>query len=370
MKPLHKLVSIASFIAAAISITTSCESESVIAPATQQITPEITQQLVKIGVNPTDAVITTTTTPDGVSTAIVSAGESMIPLNQLFNYPVIIAATNQKAFVHTNIVAVGDDRVISIVVRDAVKSESIAALETAVEAYNRLGLRFRFSIAFGTQDGDIIVYRTEDDTQVLPGRSYLPYQGNPGGAIELFPALDAFNSTFKDFILKRQLGRAVGLRSSDWRTRRSCGDAADIIDATVVHIPGTDDSGDNIDSIMTECLGSHNMTGEDFAALRFLYGDTSVDLCVPNPKRCDQSKRWKYFFCGRCYYSPARASRNGCDEARSCLNEGDSNTTKCVPNGLKCNPTKPWIYYFCGVCVESPQQAIENGCEEAKLCFE
>ncbi len=366
MKPFIRIASIASMIAGIVCTTTSCESESVSpAPAANEVSSKITQKLINLGVNPANAAITNTITPDGATTEIVSAGEVMIPSDQLFEYPDLEISEGQtRAFRHVNLVDVGESRNIKIVAR-FLEPESITGLNSAIFQYNRLGLKLTFSLVEGAEDGDVIVYRNNNELFEGVMRSFLPYQGNPGGAIELSQEVSNFSAQFRSLLFTRQLGRIIGLRSSDWRTRRSCGESATIVDSSVIHIPGTDNSGDSTASIMTECVTSTlALTDDDKKGLRFLYGTPSFNTCEPNPVRCDQSKPWKYYFCGQCFESPQQAIDNGCQEANNCGNQG-----QCAPNAQACDQSKPWKFFFCGQCFESAQQASDNGCAEATSCL-
>ncbi len=364
MKSFFRIVKLTIPIIGALLLGVSCETESFDAEETGQLPDDVKQKLIRLGVNPNESELTTTTHPSGQEISVWQSGDILISSDRLFEYSDVPTNTTTKAFNTLNLVHTGSEgRLISVVSR-GLGTKGDTALQQALDAYNALGLKVSFSLTFGAHDADIAVYR--NISKMGFASSYFPYKGDPGGAIEVNNELrDHLDINFWKLIFMHELGHCIGLRHSDWRTRKSCdvsiGEA--IGSEGAIHIPGTSSTGNDVESIMKTCFAPNermNFTDSDLIALQFLYGD----VCKPNSAKCDPSKPWKYYFCGSCFESPQQAMDNGCSEASTCI-DGDM---ECSINADKCDQSKPWKYYFCGQCFESPTQAKDNGCTEAVNC--
>ncbi|KAA1243262.1 M57 family metalloprotease [Aquimarina sp. RZ0] len=116
------------------------------------------------------------------------------------------------------------------------------------------------------------------DPNVFAGASF-PSNFLPGGVLQL--NTDAISSISTRETLRQVLMHEIlhnfGIQHSDWRTQRSCGEnEAENNPFGFVPIPGTNTSGDFLDSIMVACVGStlggRGYTGEDVASMREIYG--------------------------------------------------------------------------------------------------
>ncbi len=355
-KPMMLIVLLFSFLFVA------CEQETLNTETDAYTTAQLQELLPAMGIHPEGAEFATVTTAAGTAVEVVAVNGLLIPVTQLDQY-----ATTSKASHVIELVDVSTPRTIQVVSR-GLTDRLDDALAAALADYNALDLQLSFTFSIGTQPGDIVVYLGQTVDPKQAGETFLPFNGNPGGGITINrQKITPLSESEWKAVFLQEIGHALGLTHSDWSTKRSCGGNVVFRPRSnqTIQIPGTDATGDFVDSVMKSC--GHDVsefTEQDRIALRYLYGQDDTNGCIPNAQQCDQSKPWRYFFCGQCYESPKQAVDNGCTEASACVEL----SIECQPNAQQCDQSKPWKYFFCGQCYESAQQAVDNGCQEANAC--
>lgn len=104
------------------------------------------------------------------------------------------------------------------------------------------------------------------------GSSGFPSGGAPYNQIQLNSGLAGWNLDIHEHVATHEIGHAIGLRHSDWKTRSSCGQNTNEGQSGAVQIPGTVDQTTN--SIMAACFGAGALgefLGQDTLALTTLY---------------------------------------------------------------------------------------------------
>ncbi len=181
-----------------------------------------------------------------------------------------------KLFRTTNTVRInGNRRTINILGRTNLTNKMRGALRRAVGNYNDLDLRIRFSLEIGddTSGRQIVVRVGAADGGAL---AQFPSGGNPGRPIIVDRALNSESSNVLTHLMMHEIGHAIGLRHSDFRIRQDCPDSGNegFGEFGAINIPGTDDSGRLLRSVMRACFTgaeSGEFIGEDARALGILY---------------------------------------------------------------------------------------------------
>jgi len=158
---------------------------------------------------------------------------------------------------------------------NALNNKEQTALQYAVNNYNRLNLRIRFTLTFGTnyQNKDMVVYYNPNESG-SGGSAGFPSNGNPNKFVQIY-GLDNSTVDVIEHVITHEVGHSVGFRHTDWFSRQSCGDNINegVGGIGANPIPGTPNGYDPT-SIMLSCF-SNNEDGEfnnnDIIALRYLY---------------------------------------------------------------------------------------------------
>ncbi|AXT60365.1 hypothetical protein D1816_08375 [Aquimarina sp. AD10] len=165
------------------------------------------------------------------------------------------------------------------------------AAQTVIHRYKSLNLKkidFRILIGvnnFGNTRPDIVIISSDSFTSGgFDGRARFPENGNPGDLIGINTRTQGSNWPQSELVslIMHELGHAIGFVHADYKTRRSCipfglEDAGDFSDNQVDLIPGTNSSGDYINSIMRACnfYAIGDFTAEDKKAMRRAYNGQS-----------------------------------------------------------------------------------------------
>ncbi|MBG6128620.1 hypothetical protein IWQ47_000690 [Aquimarina sp. EL_43] len=238
---------------------------------TSQLSKEVKEKLFSLGVNANYAEEYTSTDANGLSREGWLIGDIFISKKDLFEMPSLDVnpENGQKLFRTTNLVTSNRTYRIDISGLPQAYKDGVVI---AIQRYNALGLNIKFTV--GVPNPHIVVRLTNRNI------AQFPRNGNPGRTIELQRGLD---QDLIAAVMMHEMGHAIGLRHSDYRTRRSCvrfgspitDEGPDTVGA--IHIPGTDNTGDNNQSIMVACgyeTGQalfSNFSGQDRTALRYLY---------------------------------------------------------------------------------------------------
>lgn len=104
------------------------------------------------------------------------------------------------------------------------------------------------------------------------GSSGFPSGGAPYNQIQLNSGLAGLSADVHEHVATHEIGHAIGLRHSDWKTRVSCGQNTNEGQSGAVQIPGTVDQTTN--SIMAACFNvgtTGEFLGQDSLALSTIY---------------------------------------------------------------------------------------------------
>lgn len=142
-----------------------------------------------------------------------------------------------------------------------VSNKTKNAAITAIQRYQALNtnkLNFTYvtgSFADIVNDSSIDVRIMFDDFLDVFGRASYPSNGNPGRDLKIGPlAENALNQSQMTVLIQHEIGHTLGLIHGDFNTNRSCGGSApQSLPGSIVFIPGTNSSGNLINTIMRSC---------------------------------------------------------------------------------------------------------------------
>ena len=257
------------------------EAESVVEEKAQvslKVTDAVLQTLKDNFYNTSDVKVVDFMLPDGTTEARYQVEDDItFTVEALEALPTKEKGAQTERNYHTNNLV--SPRTLSIIGytggQFALSNKEQTALRYAVNNYNRLGLRIRFNLTFGTnfQNKDMVVYYNPNQSG-SGGSAGFPSNGNPNKFIQIY-GLDNASVDVNEHVITHEMGHSVGFRHTDWFSRQSCGqntnEGAGSIGA--IPIPGTP-SGYDPTSVMLACF-SNNEDGEfnnnDITALRYLY---------------------------------------------------------------------------------------------------
>lgn len=158
---------------------------------------------------------------------------------------------------------------------NGLRAATQTGLRWAVDNYNRLDTRFNFNLTFTTDWGsaDIVVYRYPLST--AGGSADFPEAGKPGRFVRIYSGADNFNNQAQEHLTCHEIGHAMGLRHTDWRTQASClSPNPEVSGSNGANFISTTPEDDEL-SIMSACFNQDITQGEfsfyDKVALEYLY---------------------------------------------------------------------------------------------------
>lgn len=141
-------------------------------------------------------------------------------------------------------------------------------LQNAVNRYNAVGLRLRFSVVSSTSSANITVYPISG----TGGSAGFPSGGNPYSRINMGTGIASCGTNTATTVLAHEMGHCIGFRHTDWFNRSfSCGTGGS--ESSAIHIPGTPTTAVSGSWMLAcyACGGNRPFVSSDVTALRALY---------------------------------------------------------------------------------------------------
>lgn len=257
----------------------SCEKDQVDNPAEEaslEVEKDVLNKIAELHFN-TNGVEKRTFTEEGkLKTVYLLEDDIMMTEKEIMDMK-IYGGVQDKQYRTNNLV----NRNSITVVGDSGRLSQTArrALGYAVDNYNNLNLSLNVNLRFATSrgNGDIFVTINNNLGSGARGQAGFPSNGRPYNLVWINQyANNQQNDQQLEHLLAHEIGHCVGLRHTDWNTRKSCGENSNEGSAGVgvVHIPGTPGAGRDNASIMNACY-PNGTNGEwsnyDRVALNYLY---------------------------------------------------------------------------------------------------
>ena len=272
-------------------LVTSCQNEEVESQNeitnTTEIPAEILEKIASMSLNPSDVVLRSIEDIDGTTENMYEIeGDILISESQLLNTK-IDDGVGSKQYRTFNLVST--PRTIRVVGYTGTQTQFVLneaarrGLQFAVDNYNQLNMNLRMELVFsgGFTDDDILVFTQTNGATIaqdgIRGQAGFPENGQPFKRVIINGgANNSGNDQILEGLFTHELGHCVGLRHTDWDTRRSCGQSGEAAGAIgAVYIPGTPGASDDPNSIMQACFPGARNQGEfgefDRVALETIY---------------------------------------------------------------------------------------------------
>ncbi|WP_103069239.1 M57 family metalloprotease [Aquimarina sediminis] len=264
-------------------IVWSCQKEKVadqipIQEISEPTKPQL-NKLCNMGINTSKVTIQDVTFIDGSSGKHLVAGDIMVPINGLNEYPELKPVeNNNKQFQTANLVSI-PYRNINILGYTgngfALTSKMQTALRWAVANYNEVGTTIRFNLTFGTNytAADMVVYAI-NEVGIGGSAGILDPSGRPYKWIRVNLGTNAYSINVNEHVIGHEIAHCIGFRHQDWYNHQSCGYSGPLpAEPLAIWIEGTPWSPYE-DSITLTCFDTGTdgeLSPSDILALNILY---------------------------------------------------------------------------------------------------
>ncbi|WP_010179776.1 M57 family metalloprotease [Aquimarina agarilytica] len=273
---------------------TSCENETEISEAEPQpqaqaqskFSNDISAQLTNHLFDPAETELVTFTLPDGTTQKSYVYKDKAIDQSSIENTETIVDQDLAKAWQGLDLAP--GNRTYTVAFVDFNQQFQRQAAGDMVWAFNnriRASVKLRHIFIrpdqWGATRADIFVFYVNQSS--LPADNIIAIADFPNidrtraGRTIMINAQRVGNFSNRNSLatlLKHEVLHNFGIRHNDWRTLRSCGEMRNSRNGGgLIHIPGTNNSGDFTNSIMTTCgFGTSGYSDDDIRGMRNLYG--------------------------------------------------------------------------------------------------